>query len=110
MSRIEVLMPAELAVFERQRRELWRLTALDAESADLTHSLVSKLEDQHHGMREVRQQREQKQSAELHRFHLHEVEKHFEKIGARPQYALCLALIRGELTSVPRTASGRVGS
>ncbi|WP_433677952.1 hypothetical protein [Nocardia sp. CA-119907] len=100
MSSIEVLMPAELAVFERQRRELWQSTVLDAERADLTHSLVSKLEDQHHGMQEARQQREQKLSAELHRFHLHEVEKHFEKIGAGPQFALYLALIRGELTSV----------
>lgn len=100
VSSVEVLMPAELAVFERQRRELWQSTVLDSERADLTHSLASKLGEQHHEIREVSQQREQKLSAELRRFHLHEVEKHFEKIGAGPQFALYLALIRGELTSV----------
>lgn len=99
VSSVEVLMPSELTVFERQRREMWQSTFLAAERASLAASLASALEA--HGLerRELLQQREHKLSAGLRSSHLDEVEKHLEKLGASPQSAFYLAYIRGELTT-----------
>ncbi|MET7769566.1 hypothetical protein [Nocardia sp. NPDC005366] len=99
MSSIELLMPAELAQFERLRRELWQSTVLEAERAGLTHSLTSKLEDHDHEIREVRQQHDQELSAAQRHFQFEELDKHLQKMGAGPQFALYLALVRGELTT-----------
>ncbi|WP_280403051.1 hypothetical protein [Nocardia brasiliensis] len=100
ISSIEVLLPAELANFERQRRELWRSTILATERAGLVHSLASKLENQSHEILHTRQQHEQTLSADMRRFHLTELEQHLRKMSSGPQGALHLALIRGDITAI----------
>ncbi|MGW4774668.1 hypothetical protein ACWEO2_42375 [Nocardia sp. NPDC004278] len=97
---IEVIPSAELAEFERRRRELLQWSVLEVEKSSLFHTVTRTLEDQKQELEELRQRHDHKLRAEVGTFQLDEVQKHFDRMGHSSQLGAYLALVTGGISPV----------
>ncbi|NEW44748.1 hypothetical protein [Nocardia cyriacigeorgica] len=107
---VEVMMPAELADFERRRRELRRSTTLNAEGSGLVYALARILQDHDHTLRDLKQKHDHTLESNLGNHRLIQLHKQLDAVGHDEVRAAHLALVSGDISSADLAAQLRTAA